>query len=90
MSKPYWRSVVEDDAMQDEHGFLWRAMLSTIEIDLAGRRVLDAGCIRAGFLRLLVDEFGIAEARGYDPASGPSTTPRQCWQRSGRGHRTSR
>lgn len=56
--------------MQDEHGFLWRAMLDTIDIDLAGRRVLDAGCNRGGFLRLLVDECGIAEGWGYDPASG--------------------
>jgi SAM-dependent methyltransferase len=56
--------------MQDEHGFLWRAMLDTIDIDLAGRRVLDAGCNRGGLLRLLVDESGIAEGCGYDPASG--------------------
>jgi len=32
--------------MQDEHAFIWRAMLETIDIDLAGRRVLDAGCNR--------------------------------------------
>jgi SAM-dependent methyltransferase len=55
--------------MQDEHGFLWRAMLDTIDVDLAGRRVLDAGCNQGGFLRLLVDRAGIAEGYGYDPAS---------------------
>jgi len=55
--------------MQDEHGFLWRAMLDTIDISLTGRRVLDAGCNQGGFLRLLVDECGIAEGRGFDPAS---------------------
>ena len=70
MSEPYWRGAAEDEAMQDEHGFLWRALLDTIDIDLAGRRVLDAGCNRGGFLRLLVDESGIAEGYGYDPASG--------------------
>jgi SAM-dependent methyltransferase len=70
MSKPYWRGATEDAAMQDEHGFLWRAMLNTIDIDLVGRRVLDAGCNRGGLLRLLVDEFTIAEGYGYDPASG--------------------
>ncbi len=70
MSEPYWRGAVEDEAMQDEHGFLWRAMLDTIDIDVTGRRVLDAGCNRGGFLRLLVDESGIAEGYGYDPASG--------------------
>jgi SAM-dependent methyltransferase len=67
---PYWRVAVEDEAMQEEHGFLWRALLDTIDIDLAGRRVLDAGCNRGGFLRQLVDESGIAEGYGYDPASG--------------------
>lgn len=54
--------------MQDEHGFLWRAMLDTIDISLAGLRVLDAGCNQGGFLRLLVDECGVAEGRGFDPA----------------------
>jgi SAM-dependent methyltransferase len=70
VSEPYWRGVAEDEAMQEEHGFLWRAMLNTIDMDLTGRRVLDAGCNRGGFLRLLVDEAGIAEGYGYDPASG--------------------
>jgi SAM-dependent methyltransferase len=55
--------------MQDEHGFVWQAMLNTIEMDLAGTRVLDAGCNRGGFLRLLVDTVGIAEGWGYDPAA---------------------
>jgi SAM-dependent methyltransferase len=66
----YWRSAADDEAMQDEHGFIWRAMLDTIDVDLAGRRVLDAGCNRGGFLRLLVDGRGIAEGFGYDPAGG--------------------
>ena len=66
----YWRSAADDEAMQDEHGFIWRAMLDTIDMDLAGRRVLDAGCNRGGFLRLLADEHGIAEGFGYDPAAG--------------------
>ena len=70
VSEPYWRGAAEDEAMQEEHGFLWRALLDTIDIDLAGFRVLDAGCNRGGFLRLLVDESGIAAGYGYDPASG--------------------
>jgi SAM-dependent methyltransferase len=70
MTTPYWRGAVEDEAMQDEHGFIWKAMLDTIDVDLAGRRVLDAGCNRGGFLRLLVDTAGIAEGYGYDPAPG--------------------
>jgi SAM-dependent methyltransferase len=56
--------------MQDEHGFVWKAMLETIDVDVAGKRVLDAGCNRGGFLRLLSDVGAIAEGCGYDPASG--------------------
>ena len=70
MSESYWRSAGEDEAMQDEHGFLWRAMLDTVDVDLAGRRVLDAGCNRGGFLRLLVDDAGIGAGFGFDPAAG--------------------
>jgi SAM-dependent methyltransferase len=69
VQKGYWRGAAEDEAMQDEHGFLWRAILDTIDVDLAGRRVLDAGCNQGGFLRMLVDQAGIAEGYGYDPAS---------------------
>ena len=66
----YWQSGAEDAVMQDEHGFIWRAMLDTIDVDLRGKRVLDAGCNRGGFLRLLCTEWGIAAGYGYDPASG--------------------
>ena len=66
----YWQSATDDEAMQDEHGFIWRAMLDTIDVDLAGRRVLDAGSNRGGFLRLLADHCDIAEGFGYDPAAG--------------------
>src|SRR5580704_5917421 len=76
MSTSYWRGAAEDEAMQDEHGFIWKAMLDTIDTDLAGRRVLDAGCNRGGFLRLLVDAAGIAEGYGYDPAAGAITDAR--------------
>jgi SAM-dependent methyltransferase len=69
MSTSYWRGAAEDEAMQDEHVFIWEAMLRTVDTDVAGRRVLDAGCNRGGFLRLLVDSAGIAEGHGYDPAS---------------------
>lgn len=70
MDATYWRSAADDEAMQDEHGFIWSAMLEAIDVDLAGRRVLDAGCNRGGFLRLLADGHGIAEGFGYDPAAG--------------------
>jgi SAM-dependent methyltransferase len=35
-----------------------------------GKKVLDAGCNRGGFLRLLCSECRIAAGYGYDPASG--------------------
>jgi SAM-dependent methyltransferase len=77
MRSSYWRGAAEDGTMQDEHGFIWKAMLDTIETDLAGRRVLDAGCNRGGFLRLLVDAEGAAEGYGYDPAPGAITDARR-------------
>jgi SAM-dependent methyltransferase len=70
MTDTYWQDAAADEAMQDEHGFVWQAMLDTIDVDLAGTRVLDAGCNRGGFLRLLADRCEIAEGFGYDPASG--------------------
>src|SRR5438105_7309339 len=70
MNATYWRSAADDEAMQDEHGFIWNAMLDTIDMGLGGQRVLDAGCNRGGFLRLLADRHGITEGLGYDPAVG--------------------
>ncbi len=70
MSKTYWQGATADAVMQDDHGFIWEAMLETIDIDLAGKRVLDAGCNQGGFLRLLADRCAIAEGFGYDPAAG--------------------
>ena len=70
MDQGYWQGAAEDEAMQDAHGFVWQAMLETIDVDLAGKRVLDAGCNRGGFLRLLADRCDIAEGFGYDPAPG--------------------
>jgi SAM-dependent methyltransferase len=64
----YWQSASEDEVMQDEHGFIWRAMLETVDVGLSGKLVLDAGCNRGGFLRLLCREYGIAAGCGYDPA----------------------
>ena len=66
----YWQSAGADEAMQDEHGFMWRAMLETGDMGLSGKLVLDAGCNRGGFLRLLCKECGITAGFGYDPAPG--------------------
>ncbi|MGO9381913.1 MAG: hypothetical protein ACLP4W_07405 [Mycobacterium sp.] len=43
MSQTYWQGAAADEAMQDEHAFVWKSMLETIDVDLAGKRVLDAG-----------------------------------------------
>jgi len=73
----YWQSADEDALMQDEHAFIWQAMLDTIDVDLSGRRVLDAGCNRGGFLRLLATRSGIATGYGYDSAAGAITDARR-------------
>jgi len=66
----YWQGAEEDATMQDDHRFVWDAMLKTIDVDLSGKKVLDVGCNRGGFLRLLADRCGIARGWGYDKASG--------------------
>jgi SAM-dependent methyltransferase len=66
----YWLSATEDEAMQEDHRFVWEAMLEGVGSDLAGRRVLDVGCNRGGFLRLLSDRRDIGAGFGYDPAAG--------------------
>jgi SAM-dependent methyltransferase len=66
----YWQTGADDEAMQDQHGFMWQAMLDTIDLEPRGARVLDAGCNRGGFLRLLCDRGGIEAGFGYDPAAG--------------------
>jgi SAM-dependent methyltransferase len=66
----YWRSATEDEAMQDEHLFVWEAMARAVDGGLAGRRVLDVGCNRGGFLRMLYDSCAIGAGFGYDPAAG--------------------
>jgi SAM-dependent methyltransferase len=68
MADGYWQSAAEDEAMQEEHAFIWNALLDVVDVELAGARVLDAGCNRGGFLRLLVDRLGIGAGFGYDPA----------------------
>jgi SAM-dependent methyltransferase len=70
MTQSYWQDAAADEAMQEEHCFVWSAMLDTIDVDLTGKRVLDAGCNQGGFLRLVADRFAISHGFGYDPASG--------------------
>ena len=86
-STSYWRRAVEDEAIQDEHVFIWKVMIDTIDTDLQGVQCsMPAGNCR-GFLRLLVDIEGIDEGYGYDPASGAITDARRL---SARGRSPSR
>jgi SAM-dependent methyltransferase len=69
MSATYWRGAAQDAAMQEDHRFVWEAMLDTIDVDLARTRVLDVSCNHGGFLRLLADDCSIKEGFGYDSAA---------------------
>ncbi len=77
MTQTYWRSATADEAMQNDHAFIWKAMLETIDVDLVDKRVLDAGCNQGGFLRLIADRCGVIEGFGYDPASSAIEDARQ-------------
>src|SRR3990170_1257230 len=70
-TREFWFDEETDRAMEAEHRFVWEAMVDTVDVDLHGARVLDAGCNTGGFLRMLADRAGIAEGRGFDPAPGP-------------------
>jgi SAM-dependent methyltransferase len=70
-TREFWFDEETDRAMEAEHRFVWEAMVDTVDVDLHGARVLDAGCNTGGFLRMLADRAGIAEGRGFDPARGP-------------------
>jgi SAM-dependent methyltransferase len=76
-SDTYWQTETDDAVMQEKHGFVFRAMLDTIDVEPSGKRVLDAGCNRGGFLRLLCDDAGIAAGWGYDPAAGAVADARE-------------
>lgn len=80
MTRDYWQSAAEDEAMQDEHRFIWDAMLELVDVDLRGTNVLDAGCNRGGFLRLLADRYHIASGHGFDPAVGAINDARRLAQ----------
>jgi SAM-dependent methyltransferase len=68
--REFWFDEATDRAMEAEHRFVWETMVDRADVDLQGARVLDVGCSTGGFLRMLVDEAGIGEGFGYDPAPG--------------------
>lgn len=82
MSDLYCQTSDEDAAMQAQHSFMWRALLDTIDVEVGGKRALDAGCNQGGLLRLLCDEGRIASGYGGEgqrplrSAGGGAVVPR--------------
>lgn len=68
---PTWHlSPSGETAMEDIHTPYWRHFINVIpERDLSGNAVLDFGCSRGGFLRLLHDTRPFAKGVGVDIAS---------------------
>lgn len=66
-----WANVQsEEDAMYDDHYYLWCQMIEHMKEDtLSGRSVLDFGCNQGGFLRLLYDLKPFENGLGVDLAS---------------------
>ncbi len=64
-----WDDLVGEEYMQEGHGPSWRAMVSQIvEPSLKDAKILDFGCNRGGFLRMLYDAKPFKEAIGVDIA----------------------
>jgi SAM-dependent methyltransferase len=68
---PTWHlTPTGEAAMEDIHTPYWRHFINVVpEQDLSGRAVLDFGCSRGGFLRLLHDSRPFAKGVGVDIAS---------------------
>jgi SAM-dependent methyltransferase len=63
--------ATREPAMEESHRPLWRHFIDTIpETDLSTRDVLDFGCNRGGFLRLLHAVKPFRHALGIDIAAG--------------------
>ena len=65
-----WDDLVGEEYMQEGHGPSWRAMISQMdEADLSAAKVLDFGCNRGGFLRMLYDAKPYKQGFGIDIAT---------------------
>ncbi len=76
---PTWHlNPTGEAAMEDIHTPFWRHFISVIsDQDLTGRTVLDFGCSRGGFLRLLYDLRSFDKGVGMDMASHSIEEARQ-------------
>ena len=76
--KTWTTTQAEEDAMNDDHDYLWRQMISYIqERHLGSRDVLDFGCNQGGFLRTLYDQKPFREGVGVDIALDSLAVARQ-------------
>lgn len=67
--KTWANSQSEEDAMYEDHLYLWHHLIDLIaEKDLTDKRVLDFGCNQGGFLRHLYDRSPFASGLGVDIA----------------------
>ncbi|MCM2344731.1 MAG: class I SAM-dependent methyltransferase, partial [Alphaproteobacteria bacterium] len=64
-----WDDLAGEESMAEGHEPAWRTLISYIEEDtLSGKKVLDFGCNRGGFLKLLHQQKPYAEGLGVDIA----------------------
>ena len=67
--KTWFREETEEDAMHEDHAYLWRHFLATIpEQDFRQSKILDYGCNRGGFLRTMFEQRPFNAAVGVDVA----------------------
>ena len=74
-SPSYWRSAADDEVMQDAHGFVWKAMLDTIDVDLAGTRVWTPGATGAASCACSATRAGSPRVGATTRHRARSTTP---------------
>jgi SAM-dependent methyltransferase len=73
----WYVDAAREAAMEDGHRPLWRHFIETIgETDLSTRQILDFGCNRGGFLRLLYALKPFTHAVGVDIARSSITAAR--------------
>ena len=70
MTQSYWQDAAADEAMQEEHAFVWSAMSDTMDPDLAGKRVSTQAAIRVVSCGSSLTALRFPKGSGYDPASG--------------------
>jgi SAM-dependent methyltransferase len=76
--KTWARDWAEENAMNDDHGHLWRQLVLHLEEPtLTGKDVLDYGCNQGGFLRQLLDLKPFRRGTGADIALDSLAIARQ-------------